>query len=152
MPGIMLMIRLQRVGRRNHAEFRVVVTEKARAAKTGNIVEQIGNYNPHTDEVSIDKERVEYWMSKGAQPSDTMHNLLVSQKLIKGEKRNVLPKKAPIVKESEEGETSDEKEEKKEEAPADESADKADEPAEETKEDTPADDADEAKKEEKKQD
>jgi len=148
----MLMIRLQRVGRRNHAEFRVVVTEKARAAKTGNYVEQVGHYNPHTDEVSIDKERVQYWMSKGAQVSDTLHNILVSEKLIEGEKRNVLPKKSPIIKEAEgeaEGEAKEEgaAEEAKEEAPAEEAKEEA--PAEESKDEA----AEEApSEEEKKQD
>jgi small subunit ribosomal protein S16 len=129
----------------------VVVTEKARAAKTGNYVEQIGHYNPHTDEVSIDKERVEYWMSKGAQPSDTMHNLLVSQKLIKGEKRNVLPKKAPIVKET--AEEAAEAEAPKEEKADETTQEAAEETKEEKKEEAPAEDkADEAKEEEKKQD
>jgi len=98
----MLMIRLQRVGRRNYAEFRVVVTEKTRAAKSSNYKELIGSYNPHKDRVSIDAERVKYWISKGAQVSDTVHNLLVSQKIIEGKKRNVLPKKTPIAKPEEE--------------------------------------------------
>ncbi len=101
----MLMIRLQRVGRRNHAEFRAVVTEKTRAAKSSNYVELVGHYNPHTNEAKFNEERIKYWISVGAKVSDTLHNLLVSQKIIKGEKINVLPKKSPIVKEKEEEET-----------------------------------------------
>jgi small subunit ribosomal protein S16 len=96
---IMLMIRLQRVGRRNHAEFRLVATEKARAAKSSNYVEHLGHYNPHTDTVSFNTERVLHWIENGAQVSDTVHNLLVGEGIIKGKKRNVLPKKQPIVKE-----------------------------------------------------
>lgn len=112
----MLMIRLQRVGRKNHAEFRVVVTEKTRAAKSSNYIELIGNYNPHKDTVTIDAERVKHWIAQGAQVSDTVHNILVSEKIIEGKKKNVLPKKTPIKKEA--AEAPKEKEEKKEEAAA----------------------------------
>jgi len=94
----MLMIRLQRVGRKNYAEFRVVVTEKTRQAKSSNYVEIVGHYNPHKNAVTLQSDRIVYWISKGAQASGTVHNLLVSQKIIKGEKINVLPKKTPIVK------------------------------------------------------
>ncbi len=96
----MVIIRLQRVGRRNHAEFRVVVTEHTRAASRNNYIEVLGNYNPHSDQVAVDAERVLHWISKGAQVSPTVHNLLVSQKVIKGEKKNVLPKKTAPVKEA----------------------------------------------------
>jgi len=112
----MLIIRLQRVGRRNHAEFRVVLTEHTRGPKA-NYIEALGHYNPHTDAVQIDGEKVREWISKGAQVSDTVHNLLVSQKIIKGDKKNVLPKKAPIVKEEEAAD---------DEAPAEETASEAD--------------------------
>ncbi|KKS28357.1 MAG: 30S ribosomal protein S16 [Parcubacteria group bacterium GW2011_GWC2_42_11] len=98
----MLMIRLQRVGRKNYAEFRVVVTEKTRAAKSSNYVELVGHYNPHDDSVTVNSERVLYWIGQGAQVSDTVHNLLVSQKVIEGKKKNVLPKKTPIKRAVEE--------------------------------------------------
>jgi small subunit ribosomal protein S16 len=109
----MLMIRLQRVGRRNHAEFRVVVTEHARAAKSANYIEMVGHYNPHTDAFTVKEDRVQHWISNGAQVSDTLHNLLVENGVLKGEKKNVLPKKTPIVKEEpEEKEKATEEEEK----------------------------------------
>jgi len=95
----MLKIRLQRVGRRNHAEFRIVVGEHARAAKSSSYVEILGSYSPHTNTCTVDAERVTHWIKNGAQPSDTVHNLLVGQGVISGTKRNVLPKKTPIVKE-----------------------------------------------------
>lgn len=95
----MLIIRLQRVGRTNHAEFRVIVTEHARAAKTGGYLEVLGHYNPHTDKLTVDAEKVQGWISKGAQVSPSMHNLLVTAGIVKGKKINVLPKKTPIVKE-----------------------------------------------------
>lgn len=110
-PRIMLMIRLQRVGRKNYAEFRIVVTEKTRAAKSSNYKELLGHYNPHVDSVTVNAERVLHWISQGAQVSDTVHNLLVSQKIIEGKKINVLSKKTPIKKE---GEAKEEKPEAKE--------------------------------------
>jgi small subunit ribosomal protein S16 len=93
------MIRLQRTGRTNDAAFRIVVTEKARAAKTGKVVEYVGSYHPKTKAVTLKKGRVEYWMSVGAKPSDTLTNLLIEQKVISGKKINVLPKKTVEKKE-----------------------------------------------------
>jgi len=94
----MLMIRFQRIGRKNDAAFRIAVLEKERAAKAGGIVERLGSYNPKTKAVTLDKDRVKEWLAKGAQPSDTVRNLLISQGAIEGKKVNVLPKKtAPVV-------------------------------------------------------
>ncbi len=95
----MLKIRLQRYGRTNDPSFRVVVLESTRGPKAGNHVEQIGFYNAATKQKSLDVERAKYWMSKGAQPSDTVYNMLVTAGAISGKKRNVLPKKSPIIKE-----------------------------------------------------
>jgi small subunit ribosomal protein S16 len=99
----MLKIRLQRIGRRNHPAFRVVVTESARGPKSGNFIELLGSYNPHINERSLDSERISHWILKGAQPSDTVHNLLVDEKIITGKKKNVLPRKSPIVKDTKDG-------------------------------------------------
>ena len=91
----MLKIRLQRVGRINSPAYRIVVTEHARAATKG-LIEKLGTYNPKTKERAVNEERVKYWLSVGAKPSDTMHNMLVSLGIIAGKKINVLPKfKAP---------------------------------------------------------
>lgn len=95
----MLMIRLQRVGRKNHAEFRVVVTEKTRAAKSSNYKELVGHYNPHTNDLTLEKKSILHWITMGAQVSPTVHNLLIKEGVIKGKKINVLPKKTPIAKE-----------------------------------------------------
>ena len=140
----MLMIRLQRVGRRNHAEFRVVVTEKARAAKSSNYKELIGNYNPHTDEFNVNEERIKHWMSVGAKTSDTLHNLLVGKGIIKGKKINVLPRKSPIQKEEKEAEAAaPETTKDTEEAKLDEAVKEA---AEVAKDEEPADNASEETK------
>lgn len=73
------MIRLARVGARKQPYYRVVVIEKDRA-RNGRSVEVVGTYNPRTNPASIDlkMERIEYWKSKGAQPSDRVAKLLRS--------------------------------------------------------------------------
>lgn len=73
----MLVIRLQRTGRENTPTYRIVVSEKARSAKKGQH-EIIGHYLANRAEsvFKCDTERVAYWVSKGAQPSDTMARLL----------------------------------------------------------------------------
>jgi len=92
----MLMIRFQRIGRTNDPAFRIVVLEKERAAKAGNIVELLGTYNPRSKALTLNEEQVKHWISKGAQPTGSIHNLLVSKGVIKGKKINVLPRKTPI--------------------------------------------------------
>jgi small subunit ribosomal protein S16 len=94
----MLMIRLQRVGRTNIATFRVVLTDSKNSTKSGKFLEVLGTYNPVKNEKIIDADRVKYWISKGAQLSDTMHNWLIEKKIIPGKKVNALPKKKPIKK------------------------------------------------------
>ncbi len=87
----MLKIRMQRVGRINDPSYRIVVAEHARAAQSGNFVERLGSYHAKTGERTFNTERVSYWLSVGAQPSDTVHNMLVSLGVIKGKKRSAIP-------------------------------------------------------------
>lgn len=94
------MIRLQRIGRKNQAAFRLLVLDSHRGPKAGKNVELLGSYNPHSNLFQVEKDRILYWMSKGAQISDTVRNLLISNKIIEGKKINVLPRKAPIKGES----------------------------------------------------
>ena len=96
----MLKIRLQRIGRKNDPAFRVVVTESTRGTKSGNHIELLGSHNPRQHTTNLKPERIKYWISKGAQTSDTVHNLLVSEKVLEGKKINVLPRKSPVVKEA----------------------------------------------------
>ena len=81
----MLMIRLQRVGKKNEPHFRVVLTEKTTSPR-GKHLELLGFLNPKSKERAFKKERVLHWMSKGAKLSDTVHNLLVSEKILEGKK------------------------------------------------------------------
>jgi len=94
------MMRLQRVGRKNDPSFRIVVTDKRTSVKSDRHVDRLGSYNPKTNLVQIDAEKAKEWLAKGVQPSDTMHNLLINQKVITGKKINVLSKKSPIVDEA----------------------------------------------------
>ncbi|MDP1689933.1 MAG: 30S ribosomal protein S16 [bacterium] len=89
------MIRFQRIGRTNDPAFRIVVLEKERAAKAGNIVELLGTYNPRSKALTLNEEQVKYWISKGAQPTDSIHNLLINKKIIEGKKINALQKHTP---------------------------------------------------------
>ncbi len=94
----MLMIRFQRTGRTNDPAFRIAVLEKARAAKSGSVVELLGTYNPKSKALTLKEDRVKHWLSKGAEPTDSIKNLLIGKGVIEGKKVNVLPKKSPIVK------------------------------------------------------
>jgi small subunit ribosomal protein S16 len=98
----MLKIRLQRTGRKNDPSFRVVVIDSHRGPKTGNYLEMLGSYAPRRHAVALKKERILHWISKGAQVSGTMHNLLITEGVRQGKKVNVLPRKRPIVSEKEE--------------------------------------------------
>ncbi len=95
----MLMMRLQRVGRKNDPSYRIVVTDKRTGVKSDKHVDRIGSYNPKTKNFIIDADKAREWLANGVKPSDTMHNLLISKKVIEGKKINVLPKKSPIIDE-----------------------------------------------------
>lgn len=88
----MLKIRFQRTGRNKTPTYRIVVAEHTSGPKAGKFVERLGSYNAKTKERVLNEERAKYWLSVGAQPSDTVHNLLVTLGIVKGGKINVLPK------------------------------------------------------------
>lgn len=88
----MLRIRLFRVGKKNQPAYKVVVTDRRKPPRAGRFVEQVGFYNPITKEKILKSERVKYWLSVGAQPSDTVHNLIVQEKIIEAKKIDVQKK------------------------------------------------------------
>ena len=88
----MLTIRLTRKGKKNQPFFRIVVIDKRRSSKGGRAVEELGYVNPLTKKHSLEKERILYWISKGAQPTPRIHNLLVSEKIIEAKKVNLFTK------------------------------------------------------------
>ena len=73
----MLMIRLKRMGARKQPHYRVIVIEKDRA-RDGRPVEVVGTYNPRSTPANIDlkRDRIDYWVSKGAQMSDRVQKLM----------------------------------------------------------------------------
>jgi small subunit ribosomal protein S16 len=109
----MLTIRFARVGKKNKAQFKIMLQEHT-AAPGGRHIEILGSYDPHQKKAVLKDERIKYWISKGANLSDTVHNLLVSKNIISDKKRLVkLPKKeVPAEPEA----TTEKAEEKKEEA------------------------------------
>jgi small subunit ribosomal protein S16 len=75
----MLAIRLQRNGRKALPLYRIVVQEAQRHPLSGRIVAQVGSYNPHTKEISLDKEKVEKYLGNGAQPSTRVIRILTKE-------------------------------------------------------------------------
>ncbi len=111
----MLVIRFIRTGKRNQPFFRIVVTDKKNPPQGGRFLEILGFFNPLTKERKLKAERIKYWLSVGAQPSKSLHNLLVSEGIIKAKKIDV--HKKPKKKEKEKEEVKEE-EVKKEESRA----------------------------------
>ena len=95
----MLRIRLQRTGKKKQAHFRVVLQEHTWKTK-GGFIEQLGTYDPHAKKLDVDRERIEHWISKGAQITPTVNNLMVNYKIWD---RAKLESWKPKVKEGAEG-------------------------------------------------
>ena len=89
----MLMIRLQRVGRKHDPAFRVVAVDRRRGPQSGNFLEILGSYNPRRGRPQLKGDRIKHWLASGAQTSGTVHNLLIDHKILSGPKLNVLPSK-----------------------------------------------------------
>lgn len=84
----MLMIRLQRLGKNKHPSYRVIVSEKRKDPQAG-YVELLGVYNPsvHPKVIDLKKDRIAYWLSVGAKPSATLHNLFLAAGIAQGKKQ-----------------------------------------------------------------
>jgi small subunit ribosomal protein S16 len=82
----MLRIRFLRLGKRNQPFYRIVVTERKNSPQSGRFIEILGFYNPVTKETNLKVDRIQYWLSVGAQTSETVHNLLIKEKVIAGKK------------------------------------------------------------------
>jgi small subunit ribosomal protein S16 len=158
----MLAIKLSRTGKKKQPYYRIIVLEKHKDP-WGDYKELLGNYNPRTKELVIKEDRLKYWISVGAQMSNTVHNLMNRKNIIEDKpKKSVTISKKRTVKLAEKNKEKEEaKAEKKEkeandakkdeevkEAPAEE---KKEEVTEEKKEDKPAEKVEEAKVEDKKE-
>ena len=89
----MLCIRFLRIGKKHQPCYKIVVTDKRKPPRGGRFVEEVGFWNPLTKEKILKAERIKYWMSKGAQPSDSVYNLLIKEKICEGKKIAVHKKK-----------------------------------------------------------
>src|SRR3989338_2721427 len=81
----MIVLKLRRVGKRGQPTFRLVVDEK-RHKNRGNATEYLGWYNPRDKKNQFDKEKILSWLKKGAQKTQTVHNLLINAGVIEGKK------------------------------------------------------------------
>src|SRR3989344_9013462 len=82
---IMLTIRLQRTGKKNQADFRIVLAEKEAPVKKKHL-EVLGAYNPRSKDFKVNDERVKYWITQRVELSPTVHNLFVTKGLLEGAK------------------------------------------------------------------
>ena len=135
-----LKIRLARGGAKKRPFYRIVVAE-ASAPRDGRYVERVGTYNPmvpkdHEQRLTLNGERISFWMSKGAQPTERVHKMLASAGLMAAPVLRDQPKKSAPGKKRAEREAA-----AGEAAAAEAAAEPADAPAEDTSaEDTPAED------------
>ena len=77
----MLAIRMQRTGRKGYPMYRVIVQEAHRQPTSGRVVANLGSYNPHTKETTLNTEKAAVFLKNGAQPSDRVVKLLQAQKV-----------------------------------------------------------------------
>jgi small subunit ribosomal protein S16 len=115
----MLAIRLQRTGRKGHAMFRMVVQDSRRTPTSGKVVAQLGTYDPHAKNVTVDTDKASFYLTNGAQPSERVAFLLKSQGVKLPEWVTLASKKSTAVRHPEKLRRNQPKEEAvTEEAPA----------------------------------
>jgi len=89
----MLTLRFQRQGKKKDFIFRIKAVDSKIAVNSGKAKEILGWWDPRINKFELKKERILYWLSQGAQPSDSCYNLLIRAKIIEGKKRPVLIRK-----------------------------------------------------------
>lgn len=77
----MLVIRLQRTGRKGHAMFRLVVQDSRLTPTSGKVVFSLGSYNPHSKQLLLDRDKAVFYLEHGAQPSERVARLLQAEKI-----------------------------------------------------------------------
>jgi small subunit ribosomal protein S16 len=108
---IMLTIKLSKLGKKNHKLFRVIINEKGRDPY-GRALEVLGSYDQYQKKLQVKNDRVTYWLSKGAQMTNTVNNLLVTHGVIDREK--IIPKKKTKTSEKREAQKKAKAEKRKE--------------------------------------
>lgn len=126
----MLSIRFQRTGKKKSPHYRMVVTEKTRDP-WGKHTDIIGHYNPRTKEAVLKEDRVQHWLSVGAQPTNSVRNMLINQGLMKGDKAKavLISKKRQAKLDEKKAEAAEAKKAAEEAAAAEAEAKKAEEEA-----------------------
>mgnify|MGYP003303889269 CR=1 FL=1 len=121
----MLAIRMQRKGRAHYPTYRIVVQESQRHPLSGRVVAEVGNYNPATKALTLDKEKVEKYLSNGAQPSSRVAFILKKNgvKLPKWVKE--APAKKAVAKHADKLRKNQPKEEPVPETPAEEATEES---------------------------
>jgi small subunit ribosomal protein S16 len=77
----MLAIRLQRLGRKAMPVYRLAVQEAQRHPSSGRVIAYVGTYNPHTKEVTVNKEKIDFYLKNGAQPTPRVVRILLGEKV-----------------------------------------------------------------------
>lgn len=93
-------MRLQRVGRKHETVYRLVLTDSKNSTKSGRFKEILGSYDPRKTVDLLKVDRIKYWLKEGVLPTGTVHNLLVTHKILDAKKINVLPKKVVVKSQS----------------------------------------------------
>jgi small subunit ribosomal protein S16 len=88
----MLAIKLQRIGKKHRPSYRLVVAER-RSKMAAPPVEDLGSYDPFTKKAGLKNERIAHWLKVGAQPTVTVHNLIIAQGIVKSPTKAVKMKK-----------------------------------------------------------
>ena len=78
----MVKLRLKRMGAKKQPSYRIVAAD-SRAPRDGRFIEEVGFYNPRSNEVKVDEEAALKWLNNGAQPSDTVRSILSKQGIMK---------------------------------------------------------------------
>lgn len=103
----MLTIKLARFGKAKEPTFRLILIEKSKDPKNS-YLENLGSYDARKKQIQLKAERIKYWLSKGAQATTTVHNLLVEQKIVAASKlkkvRLTAKRKAKIAEKKKAGE------------------------------------------------
>lgn len=89
----MLIIRYFRAGKKNQPHFKIVVTDKRNPTRGGLFVDEVGFVDPVKKVKNLNVDKIKEWIKKGAQLSDSIHNLLITEKIIEGKKIDVHNKK-----------------------------------------------------------
>ncbi len=97
----MLAIRLQRLGRKGYPTYRLAIQESRRHPSSGRVVTYVGSYNPHTKQATLDTDKIELYLSNGAQPTPRVVKILTDNKVKLPDWVKTANKKSSVIKSAE---------------------------------------------------